>query len=166
MIFYVGIGSNSGNRNSNLCRALNCMKKEGFCLRRVSSLFKTQPVDFVDQRDFYNMVAEIESELSPDELLDLIKKIEVQVGRNPSFPKGPREIDIDILLAGDLVISHPKLQIPHPRLEWRNFVLVPLNEIAPLAIHPVLKKTIATLMRESQDNSRVELVNSEEKHAE
>ncbi|MFC2158100.1 2-amino-4-hydroxy-6-hydroxymethyldihydropteridine diphosphokinase [Acidobacteriota bacterium] len=164
MIYHIGLGSNCGDREGNIYRALDSMKGEGLRLRRISSLYKTQPVDFIDQREFYNLAAEIECDQKPEKFLNLIKELECRIGRTHSFPKGPRVIDIDILLAEDLVVSRNDLQIPHPRMTHRNFVLVPLSEIASEVVHPVLKQSIASLLHKTPDVSRVEPVNTEEEH--
>jgi 2-amino-4-hydroxy-6-hydroxymethyldihydropteridine diphosphokinase len=110
-----------------------------------SSLYETAPVGETDQPPFLNNAVGVETVLSPRELLAVIKEIEKIIGRTPTYRWGPREIDIDILLYDDLVINEPGLTIPHPRMHERAFVLVPLSEIAPIAVHPVLGKSIGTL---------------------
>jgi 2-amino-4-hydroxy-6-hydroxymethyldihydropteridine diphosphokinase len=121
-----------------------------------SSIYLTEPVDNRDQPWFANQALEIRSALDPPFLLRLAKSVESAMKRVPSVVKGPRTIDIDILFADDLVIDLPDLAIPHPRLAQRNFVLAPLAEIAPDFVHPVFKKTIVLLARESADSSKVE----------
>jgi 2-amino-4-hydroxy-6-hydroxymethyldihydropteridine diphosphokinase len=122
---------------------------------KASSVYRTEPVDFAGQPWFLNQVLEVRTKLGPQELLDLAKSIESRMKRVPTVPKGPRTIDVDILLAGDAVIDTPGLTIPHPRLAQRNLVLIPLSEIAPRAVHPVLRKTVRELARESPDPSVV-----------
>jgi 2-amino-4-hydroxy-6-hydroxymethyldihydropteridine diphosphokinase len=120
-----------------------------------SSVYETEPVDRPDQPWFLNQVVKIRSELDPRSLLRTAKSIEAASGRAPTVPKGPRTIDIDILFAGDLVVASPDRVIPHPRLHLRNFVLIPLAEIAPDFVHPVLGKTAREMARSSADPARV-----------
>lgn len=122
---------------------------------RQSSLYETEPVDFLDQGWFLNAAAEIETELAPEVLMRLLLEIERSMGRERRIPKGPRLIDIDILLYGNNSVRSPELKIPHPRMTERRFVLVPLAEIAPDLRHPVFKKTIAELLALTPDQSEV-----------
>ena len=155
MNYYLSLGSNLGDKRRHLARALAALEASGVKATRVSAVYRTQPVDFAGQPWFYNLAVEVRSALRPPELLRLAKQIEKGMGRVPSRKAGPRPIDIDILLAGSLVIQTRGLTVPHPRLEKRNFVLAPLAEIAPAAVHPVLGRTIAELRAASADRSSV-----------
>lgn len=158
MKYFLCFGSNLGKKRKNLRRALSLLEKEGIKVLRSSSLYKTEPKDVPHQPWFYNQVVEAETDLNPKALLRLTKNIEQIMGRKASGQKGPRIIDIDILLAGDTVISTEELVIPHPRMEKRNFVLSPLREISPGTVHPLLKKTIEDLWKNSKDRSYVEKI--------
>jgi 2-amino-4-hydroxy-6-hydroxymethyldihydropteridine diphosphokinase len=155
MAYFLSLGSNMGNASRNLERARRLLERGGVEVFKVSSVYRTEPVDLADQPWFFNQVVEIRTDLGPRELLAMVKSIEVKMKRALSVPKGPRKIDIDILLAGKTVLETPGLTIPHPRLALRNFVLVPLREIAPRAVHPVLRKTVRVLAGESPDHSAV-----------
>ncbi len=152
------LGSNLGDREKNLERALSLLRKKGVRIIQLSSVFETQPVDLPSQPWFFNQVIEIETGIDPSGLLDLVKGIEESMGRNTLIQKGPRVIDIDILLAEDKVIHTRKLSIPHPRLSERNFVLIPFAEISPETVHPLLKETIQSLLEKSNDRSIVKPV--------
>ncbi len=131
---YLGLGSNLGDRHGHLVAALEGLGRGGAPVRRVSSLYETAPFGEYEgpQPDFLNAVAEISTELSPRELLELCKRLEHERGRDPSGPRhGPRPLDLDILLLGDLVVTAPGLRIPHPGIGERRFVLEPLLELAP-----------------------------------
>jgi len=156
MKYFICLGSNLGKKRKNLKTALFQLEKEGVRVLCYSSIYKTQPVGICNQSWFYNQVVEIETDLLPLSLLRLIKKIEKKMGRQISIQKGPRLIDIDILLAGNTVIRTKELVIPHPRLAERNFVLIPLREISPETEHPVLKAKIEDLEKKSKDPSIVE----------
>lgn len=155
MIYFLGLGSNLGRRSANLARARRRLERAGVAILRVSSVYETEPVDYAGQAWFLNQVVEVRSGLEPAALLRLAKSIEAEMGRVPTVAKGPRTIDIDILLAEDMVVDAPELAVPHPRLHLRNFVLVPLAELAPEARHPVLGRTAAELLAASADKSRV-----------
>ena len=155
MKYILGLGSNLGNRRKNLVRALAALERAGVQVDRVSSVYRTQPVGFAAQPWFYNMAVGVRTAHAPRKLLGLIQGIEKELGRVPTRKSGPRTIDIDILLAGRLIIRMRRLTIPHPRLAKRNFVLVPLAEIASAAIHPVFRKRISSLLKASSDRSAV-----------
>ena len=158
MKYHLGLGSNLGRTKRNLEKAVSLLIRKGIEIRKMSSLYQTEPVGRSDQPWFINQAVEVESGLSPQELLIFVKEIETDMGREATVPDGPRIIDLDILLAEDTVIGTVELTIPHPRLAERNFVLVPLAEIAPEAVHPVLKRTIRELCSRSKDRSRVEMI--------
>ena len=160
MRYFLSLGSNLGNRAENLKRALDLLAEAGMKITRCSSLYETQPVDFEAQPWFYNQVVEAEGSIGPQDLMEVIKEIERRMGRRKDKTKGPRIIDIDILLAEKTVLQSEELSIPHPRLEKRNFVLVPLKEISPAEVHPLLKKTVEELWKNSKDQSVVRKVNS------
>ena len=142
---YIGLGSNLGDGKQNLAQALKLMSKH-LVVEQVSCIYETEPVGYDDQPLFLNAVCRISTELSPQQLLGLAKKIEIKLGRVPSFPNAPRPIDIDILFYGDEIFSSKELTIPHPRLAERSFVLVPLAEITPDLVHPVNGKRVKELL--------------------
>jgi 2-amino-4-hydroxy-6-hydroxymethyldihydropteridine diphosphokinase len=139
---YLSLGSNLGDRQAFLNEALHRLEAAGAHVLRRSSIHETEPQDYRDQPWFLNMAVEVETDLTPQELLAAIQKIETEMGRQRTIPKGPRTIDLDILFYENQVLTTPKLQIPHPRLTERLFVLDPLSEIAPDLRHPVTGKTV------------------------
>ncbi len=151
---YIGLGSNMGDRAGACRRALELLGRVGR-VTAVSSLYCTEPVGYKEQEEFINAAAGLETDLSPQDLLQACREIENELGRVRVFPWGPRSIDLDILLYGNRMVKTPDLVIPHPQMSLRGFVLVPLCEIAPLAVHPVLNKTIEQLLRELKDLHRV-----------
>lgn len=151
MKYFLSLGTNLGNRKKNLALACSLLEENGVEILRASSVYRTEPVDVPDQPWFYNQVVEVEAEYDPMALLKLVKAIERKLKRVPALNKGPRTIDIDILLAGNRVIQTRRLIVPHPRMAERKFVLVPLREIAPHAVHPVLQETVADLVQASED---------------
>ncbi|HSA96595.1 MAG TPA: 2-amino-4-hydroxy-6-hydroxymethyldihydropteridine diphosphokinase [Acidobacteriota bacterium] len=155
MIYYLGLGSNLGRRRANLARARRLLDAGGARIAAASSIYETEPVDRPDQPWFLNQVVEVRTELEPPALLRLARSVEDALGRVRTVEKGPRPIDVDILLAGDLVVDAPDLVVPHPRLHLRNFVLIPLAEIAPDLVPPVLGRTIRELAASSGDPARV-----------
>lgn len=152
---YIALGTNVGNREENLRTALRLLAEAEVSVRRVSSVYETEPVDYLDQAWFLNAVLEAETELSPVELLRALRGIEVRMGSRKAFAKGPRLIDLDVLLYGMDTINLPELQVPHPRMLDRNFVLVPLGEIAPTLRHPAWSGDVTRLLGASRDRSQV-----------
>jgi len=152
---YIGIGSNLGNRKENCEGAISLLEKNGMKIINRSSMVQTKPWGVRKQPEFINMAIEIETDLNPQELLALLKKIEKTVGRKQTTRWGPREIDLDILFYDDLILKTPDLEIPHPMLHKREFVLQLLAEIAPDKIHPVFKKSVKELLLnlQSRQNS-------------
>lgn len=144
---YLSLGSNLGNRAANLATAVQRIASTG-TVRVVSSLYETEPVDVTDQPLFLNCVVALETDYTPRGLLEGLLAVEKDMGRKRTRDKGPRIIDIDILLYGDLVIDELGLKIPHPAMQQRRFVLEPLAEIAPSVCHPLLKKTAREMLAE------------------
>jgi len=144
-IVYLSLGSNLGDRQSNLRSATGRLLELGDVVE-VSSLYETEPIEVTDQPWFLNCAVAVRTELMPREFLAGILAIEKAMGRVRSQPKGPRVIDIDILLFGAQTINTPELTVPHPAMTERRFVLKPLAEIAPDVIHPTTKKTIRELL--------------------
>ena len=144
---YLGLGSNIGNREQMLQGAIDRLSAPNLIVKRVSSVYETEPVYLKEQRQFLNAVVEAETELFPMMLLSRIQKIELALGRKRSgAPNGPRTIDIDILFYGSFTVTSEKLDIPHPRLHERRFVMAPMEELAPDFRHPRLHKTMRQLL--------------------
>ena len=152
---YIALGSNVGDREANLRRAVQLMEQSGVAVTKLSSLYETEPVGYLDQPWFLNAALQAETRLSPRELLAALRQIESHMGSHKPFPKGPRLIDLDILVYDDAAIDEPDLQIPHPRMLQRNFVLAPLAEIAPSLRHPSWPATASELLVNSPDRSVV-----------
>ncbi len=143
---YLSLGSNLEDRERNLKRALELLASPDIQIKRVSSIYETEPQELRDQPWFLNLVAEVETTLFPMQLLRRVRKIEKQLGRQRLVPKGPRTVDIDILLFGRFVINTPGLQVPHPRMQDRRFVLEPLAEIAPELRHPKTRRSVREML--------------------
>lgn len=160
-IVFLSLGSNLGDKMRNCEQALEEIVAGGTCsLVQKSSWYTTQPWGKEDQDWFVNGAAQVQTALSPEELLNLCKDIEQRLGRKDSGRWGPRVIDIDILLYDDLVMNTADLVIPHALLHERNFVLVPLQEIAPQRIHPVLNKSVRDLCAAVQDRKEVQKIST------
>ncbi|HEX8949402.1 MAG TPA: 2-amino-4-hydroxy-6-hydroxymethyldihydropteridine diphosphokinase [Dissulfurispiraceae bacterium] len=150
-IVHLGIGSNIGDRKANCERALELLGGRGIKIKKVSSMYETKPWGLKEQPDFINMAAEAETDLSPEKLLDTLKRIEKEMGREETVKWGPRVIDLDILFYNDAIVDTQRLRIPHPFFRERDFVVTPLAEIAPDKVHPVLKKSVRQLREELKD---------------
>jgi 2-amino-4-hydroxy-6-hydroxymethyldihydropteridine diphosphokinase len=142
---YLSLGSNVGDREAQLRDALARLGTTGRVVA-VSSIYETEPVEFTEQPRFLNCAVALETTKTPQHLMTAILEIEEEMGRRRVQKKGPRSIDIDILLFGDAIVDSPEVTIPHPAMHQRRFVLEPLAEIAPEVIHPILKKTIEELL--------------------
>ena len=145
---YLALGSNLGDREGYLRAAGRGLAARGIEIVRSASVYSTEPREVLDQPWFLNTVLQVSTDLGPTELLRICLQIEEENNRRRDTAKGPRTIDIDILLAGDTIVDTPDLTIPHPAMAERRFVLEPLAEIAPQARHPVLKKTVRELLDE------------------
>lgn len=156
-LVYLSLGSNVGDRVAHLRAAMERLAEAG-TVKATSGLYETEPVDFLDQPWFLNCVVALETGKTPRELLADALAIEEGMGRRRTRGKGPRTLDIDILLFGDRVIDEQSLKIPHPAMHQRRFVLEPLAEVAAKAFHPVLKKTARELLGELPAGQRVRQV--------
>src|SRR5215210_5686530 len=154
---YVGLGSNLGDRAGYLLLAVRGMLDAGLNVIRLSSIYETEPVEFEEQPTFLNMVAELRGSTlpSPDQMLARLLRIEYALGRKRDVPMGPRTIDLDLLIFKDQRLETEFLTVPHPRLHSRRFVLVPLNELVPNLVHPVLEKSVNELLSQTKDQSAV-----------
>ena len=152
---YLSLGSNVGNREANLRAEIAALPPSGVQVLQVSSIYETEPVYYLDQPWFLNCVLEAETNLKPPALLQALRAIESQLGNKKEFAKGPRKIDLDILLYGSETIATLDLQVPHPRMLQRSFVLTPLAEIAPTIQHPSWPATTAVLLERLTDPGQV-----------
>ncbi len=157
---YIALGTNVGDRENNLRAALRLLAEAGIRTLKFSSIYETEPVDFLEQAWFLNAVLEAQTDLPALDLLHRLRAIESAMGSKKPFAKGPRLIDLDILLYGNDTIATPELQVPHPRMLQRRFVLVPLAEIAPNLRHPQWSATAQQLLATSKDPSVVRLASS------
>ncbi|WHH60227.1 2-amino-4-hydroxy-6-hydroxymethyldihydropteridine diphosphokinase [Petroclostridium sp. X23] len=154
VISYIGLGSNIGDRKANLDRAIDMFRElNGIEVTAVSSYYNTAPVGYTEQPDFLNAVIELRITLPVSRLLEVCRDIEKSLKRERTIRWGPRTIDLDILLYGDVMVNQESLTVPHPRMHERDFVMRPLNEIAPKAYHPVFKQTIDEMYRGMRNKS-------------
>ena len=156
---YIGLGSNLGDRAGNLLLGIRGMLEAGLQAIRLSQVYETEPVETFPQPPFLNMVAELNGDSLPPpaEVMGRLLQIELSLGRTRDAVKGPRTIDLDLLLYRNEVCDTPLLTLPHPRLHHRRFVMVPLAEIAPRLIHPLFGKTMSELLARLVDDSEVKL---------
>lgn len=154
---YVGLGSNLGDRAGYLLLAVRGMLDAGLDVIRLSSIYETAPVEYENQPAFLNMVAELRGSTlpSPEQMLTRLLRVEYSLGRKRDVPMGPRTIDLDLLIFKDHRLATEFLTVPHPRLHARRFVLVPLNELVPNLVHPVLEKPVRELLAQTKDSSTV-----------
>jgi 2-amino-4-hydroxy-6-hydroxymethyldihydropteridine diphosphokinase len=155
-LVYISLGSNIGDRAAMLARGIEALDAAGVRVLRRSSLYASEPVDAPPQAWFLNAVVEASTSLMPLQLLRVLMGIEQALGRRRTVFHGPRTLDLDILFYGSSVIHAPTLEVPHPRIEQRRFVLVPLAELAPGMRHPVSRKAVSQLLAETTDTGRVQ----------
>ncbi len=147
----IALGTNIGDKEQNIERALLLIEARGIKILKKSSVIKTEPYGYTEQPEFLNCVVLAETELTPNKLLETLLSIEKEMGRVRKIHWGPRIIDLDIIFYDNLAINEENLKIPHPDMQNREFVLKPLNEIAPCYVHPVLCKTVRTLYEELEN---------------
>ena len=145
---YLGFGSNIGDREAQIRRAIELLDSEELRLVRASGFYETEPIGFAKQRWFLNCAAEFATRLFPRQLLHRIQRVELELGRRRTVVNGPRTIDIDILLFGEAAVKTPELEVPHPRFRERRFVLAPLVELNPELRDPVTRRTVSDLLQD------------------
>lgn len=159
-VVFLGFGSNIGDKLGNIEKAVKLLKNlQGTEILKLSSVYETEPWGKSSSEDYYNSAAMIDTQLSAGELLKSLKRIEAEAGRTANEKWSDREIDIDLLFYGNEVHENEKLKIPHPEIENRKFVLIPMKEIAPDFVHPLLNKSITELLNETKDTLRVKRLN-------
>jgi len=154
-VAYIGLGSNLGDREANLNNALDMLSQK-VLIAEISPFYLSEPEIFKDQPDFLNAVACIDTDRTAQELLKLLNGVEQRMGRERTFSGAPRPIDLDLIFFGSDIINQPGLEVPHPRAHKRAFVLVPMADVAPDFIHPVLHKTIGELLAGLKPGLRIE----------
>jgi len=155
---YVSLGSNLGDRLEFLKGAIKKIEEsDKISIKKISSVYETHPVGYKDQRWFLNLVLEVQTSFDPFPLLEHLLSIEDQMGRKREKKGGPRNIDLDILLYDNRIVDSDRLTIPHPRMQERRFVLIPLTQIAPQLLHPLLKKSARQLLEICEDKCMVRL---------
>ncbi len=152
---FLSLGSNVGDRHFYLNEAIRLLGSSGLQVCQVSPIYLTEPVDFKHQEWFLNQVLSAETILKPEELLLCCLNVEEQLERKRAVPRGPRTIDVDVLLYCNAVVKTETLEIPHPKMHLRRFVLEPLAQIAPQLVHPVLKQSVSSLLEQCADPSIV-----------
>jgi 2-amino-4-hydroxy-6-hydroxymethyldihydropteridine diphosphokinase len=160
-IAFLSLGSNVGDREKNLRAAIAALPELGVKTKQVSSIYETEPVDVLEQPWFLNCVVKGETTLPPTELLKKLRELEKRMGSTKPVARGPRLIDLDILVYGDQTIDSPELQVPHPRMHLRRFVLAPLAEIAPDLKHPSWSGTATQLLAALTDRSAVKKISGD-----
>lgn len=155
-IVFLALGTNLGDRQENLKQAVASLPPQ-MEVKAKSHIYETPPWGYEEQPKFYNQVVKAETYVQPEALLKHLKRLEIALGRKTSFKNGPRLIDLDLLFYDDLVLKTPILTLPHPRLHERGFVLLPMMDIAPGLVHPVLKKTIRELVSSCNLNGIVQV---------
>jgi 2-amino-4-hydroxy-6-hydroxymethyldihydropteridine diphosphokinase len=160
-IVFLSLGSNVGDREKNLRTAIAALPELGVQIKKVSSIYETEPVDLLEQPWFLNCVVEAETTVPPAALLKELRELERRMGSKKLVARGPRLIDLDILVYGRQTIDSPELQVPHPRMHLRRFVLAPLAEIAPGLKHPSWSGTAAQLLAALDDKSAVKKINGD-----
>ena len=158
---FLSLGSNIGDRKKNLRAAIAALPELGVKIKKVSSIYETEPVDLLEQPWFLNCVLEGETAVPPEALLRELRALEKRMGSKKLVARGPRLIDLDILVYGQQTIDSPELQVPHPRMHLRRFVLAPLSEIAPNLKHPSWSGTAAQLLATTNDKSAVKKISGD-----
>jgi len=157
-IAYLSLGSNLGDRLQYLKKAIKEIEEsDKISIKKISSVYETKPVGCENQPQFLNLVLEVQTSLGPLPLLERLLAIEKEMGRKREEKWGSRNVDVDILLYADLIVNSDRLAIPHPRMHQRKFVLVPLAQIAPQTLHPLLKKNVKEILEGCDDNSVVNI---------
>lgn len=156
----IALGSNCGDRAAHLLNAISALLSLGLCIERLSSIYETAPVDYLNQPSFLNMAALLSPPLpSPSRLLSMLLSVEDRLGRVRDIPKGPRNIDLDLLVCGNIVQSRDSegsvLELPHPRMHLRRFVMVPVVEICPTGVHPLLERSFYQILQAIPEDSSV-----------
>ena len=153
---FLGLGSNMGSREAHLRNGVQLLARS-LEVVETSSIYETEPWGYSDQPSFLNMVCRAQTAIAPEDLLLFCQDVEREVGRKPTFHHGPRVLDVDILAYGEQIIATPALEVPHPQLAERAFVLVPLAEVAPEWTHPVLGKSVSQLLEQVSGKEGVRL---------
>jgi 2-amino-4-hydroxy-6-hydroxymethyldihydropteridine diphosphokinase len=153
---FIGLGSNLGDRAGNLLLAIRAFVEADFAVHRLSAIYETDPIEIESDMKFLNMVAEVRvTNVRPSQMMARLLRIEYLLGRGEKIVKRPRTVDLDLLFFGDTCLESEFLTLPHPRLHLRKFVLVPMAEVAPTFVHPIIDKSIADILADVEDTSDV-----------